>query len=260
VVRYIRLFAIHVLWTLCLTDTAVKAAEFYAVVERNGTVALCLSKGALLFADRCEGNGRLSVVQPVKQGTVVWRAAIGTVSLENSTPNSQCALSHAKWDPKSEEAISTGRKIGKVDRTDLLKRLKKNLLKEAEVIEDDITAFALDLDGDGKDEIVFVASNLKRVADHYTDDGKSVPYFVYAGALANDAPFPTLFNNDRGDYSGGTDATGDVTIKGVVPIAPGTGEIALLIKTGSGVAGTQALIRYRSGLVQRIDTIEYICD
>jgi hypothetical protein len=260
-VRYIHLFAFHVLWTLCLTDTAVNAAEFYAVVERDGTVALCLSKGALLFADRCEGNGRLSVVQPVKEGAVVWRSAMATVSLEDST-NPPCALSHAKWDPKSEEVIPTGRKIGKVNRTDLLKRLKQNLLKEADVIEDDITAFALDLDGDSKDEIVFVASNLKRVADHYTytDDGKSVPYFVYAGVLANNASFPTLFNNDRGDYSGGTDAGGDVTIKGVVPIAPGTGEIALLIKSSSRVSGTQTLIRYRFGLVQRIDTIEYICD
>jgi hypothetical protein len=261
VVRYIRLFAFHALLTLCLTDTAVNAAEFYAVVEPNGIVGLCLSKGALLFADRCEGNGRLSIVQPIKEGTVVWRSAMGTVSLENGKSNTQCALSHAKWDPKSEETISTGRKIGKVNRADLLKRLiEQKLLKEAEVVEDDITAFALDLDGDGKDEIVFVASNLKRVANHYTDSDKSVSYFVYVGALANNDPFPTLFNNDRGDYSGGTDASGDVTIEGIVPIAPGTGEIALLIRTSTRVAGTQTLIRYRFGIVQRIDTIEYICD
>jgi len=144
------LFVFHVLWIWCLTGTPVGAAEFYAVVERTGTVALCLSKGALLFADRCEGNGRLSIVQPVKEGTVVWRSAMGTVSLENDTPNTECALSRAKWDPKSEEVISTGRKIGKIDRTDLLKRLKHCLLKEDEVVEDDIIAFALDLDNDGK--------------------------------------------------------------------------------------------------------------
>jgi hypothetical protein len=253
------LFAFHVLWTLCLTDTAVNAAEFYAVVERNGTVGLCVSKGALLFADRCEGNGRLSIVQPIKEGTVVWRTAMGTVSLDRTNP--PCALSHAKWDPKSEKTISTGRKIGKVDRTDLLKLLKQKVLREAAVIADDITAFALDLDGDGKDEIVFVASNLKRVADHYTDNDKSVPYFVYAGVLANHASFPTLFYDDRGDYSGGTDAIGDATIKGVVPIANGTGKIALLIQTGSGrLTGTQTLIRYRFGAMQRIDTIEFTCN
>jgi hypothetical protein len=260
VIRYLLLrLAFHVLWIWCLTDSAVNAAEFYAIVERNGTVAFCLSKGALLFADRCEGNGRLSLVEPIKEGTVVWRSAMGTVSLENGTPNT-CALSHAKWGPKSEEVISTGRKITKFDRADLLKRLKPNLLKEVEVAEDDITAFALDLDNDGKEEIVFVASSLKRVADHYSEEGKPVPYFVYAGVLTNNAPFPTLFYNDRGDYTGGTDAIGDVTIKGVVPIAPGTGEIALLIKTGSGLSGTQTLIRYRFGVAQRIDTIEFTCN
>ena len=259
-VRYIPLLlAFLVLWTWCLADTAVNAAEFYAVVERNGGVALCLSKGALLFADRCEGNGRLSIVQPIKEGTVVWRSAMGTVSLENGTPNS-CALSHAKWDPKSEEVISTGKKLAKFDRIDLLKRLKQNLLKEAEVVEDDITAFALDLDNDGKEEIVFVASSLQRVAEHYSDDQKSVPYFVYAGVLANNGGFPTLFYNDRGGYTGGTDAIGGVTIKGVVPIAPETGEIALLIKSGSGLSGTQTLVRYRFGVVQRIETIEFTCN
>ena len=185
---------------------------------------------------------------------------MGTVSLENDTPNTECALSRAKWDPKSEEVISTGRKIGKIDRTDLLKRLKHCLLKEDEVVEDDIIAFALDLDNDGKEETVFVASSLKRVADHYSDDGKPVPYFVYAGVLANDAQLPALFYNDRGDYTGATDAIGDVTIKGVVPIAPGTGEVALLIKAGTGFSGTQTLIRYRFGVAQRIDTIEFICN
>jgi hypothetical protein len=259
VVRYIRLFAFHVLWTFCLTGTAVNAAEFYAIVERDGTVGLCLAKGAIVFADRCEGNGRLSIVQPLKEGAVVWRSAMGTVSLENTNPG--CALSHAKWDTKTEEVIPTGRKISKVDRTDLMKRLiEQKLFKKTEIIEDDITAFALDLDGDGKDEIVFVASNLKRVADHYTDNERSVLYFVYAGVLKNNSQFPTLFNKDRDDYSGGTDAGGDVTIRGVVPIAPGTGEIALLIKTSRQEAGTQTLIRYRFGSVQRIDTIEYVCD
>jgi len=200
---------------LCLTDTAVNAAEFYAVVERNGTVALCLSKGTLLFADRCEGNGRLSVVQPIKEGAVVWRSAMATVSFENSASNTQCALSHAKCDPKSEEVISTGRKIGKVDRADLLKRLKQNLLKQAEVIEDDITAFALDLDGDGKDEIVFVASDLKRVADHYT--GELVAGFFVTSAISQrrcpitkHPPVERRFLHRRGLCHQPLSSTGDI--------------------------------------------------
>lgn len=254
------LLAFHALWTWCLADAAVSAAELHAVVERNGTVALCLFNGALLFADRCEGSGRLTIVEPVKEGTVVWRSAKGTVSLENGTPNPQCALSRAKWDAKNEEVISTGRKIAKIDRTDLLKRLKQGLLQEVAVVEDDITAIALDLDNGGKDEIVFVASNLKRAADRWSADGKAVAYFTYAGVLENNASVPTLFYDDRGDYIGGTDAIGNVTVKGVVPIAPGTGEIALLIKAGSGLSGTQTLIRYRRGLAQRIDTIEFTCN
>ncbi|HEX7936362.1 MAG TPA: hypothetical protein VF573_25275 [Paraburkholderia sp.] len=236
------------------------AADFYAIVEREGTVALCLSKGALVFADRCEGNGRLSIVEPIKEGAVVWRSAMGAVSLENGTQNAQCALSHAKWDPKSEEVISAGRKIAKVDRIDLLKRLKQSLFRDEDVVEDDIAAFALDLDGDGKEEIVFAASNLKRLGDHDSSDSKPVPYFVYAGVLGKNSVFPTLFYTDRGDYTGGTDAIGAAIIRGVVPIAPGTGEIALLIKAGSGLSGTETLVRYRLGTVQRIDTIEFTCN
>lgn len=258
----VRYSPLLVLWAWCLTDIAVSAAEFYAVVERNGTVALCLSRGALLFADRCEGNGRLSIVQPIKEGIVVWRSATGAVSLKNESQNAECALSHATWDQKREEVVSTGKKIAKVNRTDLLKRLKQDLLKEADVTEGDILAFALDLDNDGKDETVFVASNVKRIADHYSDDSKPIPYFLYAGVLSSttDVTFPALFYNDQGEYRGGTDAIGEVTIKGVVPVAPGTGELALLIKAGPGYSGTQALIRYRYQLAHRIDTIEFTCN
>lgn len=254
------LLAFHLVWTSCLAGTGANAAEFYAVVEEGGTVTLCLSKGALLFADRCEGSGRLSIIQPIKEGTVVWRSATGTVALENEVENSQCALSRAHWDQKSEQVVSTGRKLAKFDRTNVLNRLKQSLLKDADVVEDDVTAFSLDLDNDGKEEIVFTASNLRRLADHYSDDKKSVPYFVYAGVLAGNSPIPELLWNDRGDYAGGTDAIGDVTIKGLVPIAPGTGELALLIKGGSGFNGTQWLMRYRQGTVQRIETIEFICN
>jgi hypothetical protein len=256
------LFVSLVLSTWCLTNTAVRAAEFYAVVEQDGTVVLCLSKGALLFADRCEGSGRLSIVQPIKEGAVVWRTATGTVTLENDSPNPECALGRAKWDRKSEEVISTGRKITKADRSDLLKRLKILLLKDADVVEEDITAFAVDLDNDGNQEIVFVASNLQRVADHYSDDSKSsksIPYFVYGGILANDTQVPQLFYNGGGNYVGATDNFGDVTIKGVVPIAPGAGEIALLVNPGKS-EGTQMLVRYRRGLAQQIDTIGFVCN
>ena len=78
------------------------------------------------------------------------------------------------------------------------------------------------------------------------------------GVLHENSLASTFFGG-TGDYGGGTDAIGDVTIKGVVPIAPGTGELGLLIKAAS-LDGTQTLIRYRSGLVQRIETIEFNCN
>lgn len=250
--------AVHTGLGLCATSTRVDAAEFYAIVEQNGTVAICLSKGSILFADRCEGIGRLTVVQPIKDGTVVWRSAVGAVSLESEVPKSPCTIGRAKWDPKAEEVISTGRKIGKIDIADTLNHLKQHLLKETDAVEDDISGFTLDLDNDGRNENVFVASSLKRVADRYSNDGKPAPYFTYAGVLHENSLTSTFFGG-TGDYGGGTDAIGDVTIKGVVPIAPGTGELGLLIKAAS-LDGTQTLIRYRSGLVQRIETIEFNCN
>src|SRR5215470_18646519 len=113
----------HIMNAWWVTHIPANAAEFYSVVERNGTVVLCLSQGSILFSDRCAGDGRLTIVEPIKEGPVVWRSATGTVSLENETPNTQCALSHAKWDPKTEKVVSTGRKITKADRADILKRL-----------------------------------------------------------------------------------------------------------------------------------------
>jgi len=256
--------AAHIMNAWCVTDTPANAAEFYSVVERNGTVVLCLSNGSILFSDRCAGDGRLTIVEPAKEGRVVWRSATGTVSLENETPNTQCALSRAKWDPKTEKAISTGRQITKTDRAALLQRLRSKLPGAAEFIEDDITAFALDLDNDGKQEIVFVASNLTRVAklwDQAPDSDITTPaYATYAGVLSGWGGVPALFYSDHGDYRGGTDAIGSVTIKGVVSLSPGTGEIALLIAAGSGLDGKQTLVRYRNGIVQKIETIQFICN
>jgi hypothetical protein len=91
-------------------------------------------------------------------------------------------------------------------------------------------------------------------------DKATHPYITWGGILPGDSDFPLLFYADHGDYTGGTDAIGSVTLKGVVSISPGTGEIALLIKPGTGYDGKQTLIRYRNGTVQRIDTIEFVCN
>jgi hypothetical protein len=181
---------------------------------------------------------------------------MGAVSLENSTPNAECALSRAKWDPKKEETVSTGRKIVRTDPAELKKRLSQYLLKDTDVVDNDISAFELDLDNDGRDRSVFVVSSLKRVAENYSGHGKPVPYFIYAGVLEQRAPLPALFYSERGDYTGATDAIADAAITGVVPLAPGTGEIALLTKTS---AETRMIVRYRHGLAQRIDTTVSTC-
>jgi hypothetical protein len=255
----LRLVGLSTLCIWCFAGIAI-ASEFHAVVEQDGTVAYCLSNGSLLFADRCEGTGRLSIVQPIKQGKVVFKTATGTVALENDTQNKVCALSHARWDPVREETASTDTRIISVDRAELLRRLKVLTLKDISALESDISAFALDLDGDGNDEIVFVVSNLHRLADH-DPNGKSVPYFVIAGVQdANSAHPPALFYTEEGEYLGGTDAIGDVTIKGIVSIAPETREIALLVKTSPALIGSQMLVRYRNKVLQRMDTIEFICN
>src|SRR5262249_12256867 len=135
-----------------------------------------------------------------------------------------------------------------------------NIPNEVEFIEDDITAFALDLDNDGKEEIVLAVSNLNRVAELWKRDQKTRPYAIFAGILSARSNSPALFYTDHGEYVGGTDAIDSVTLKGVVSISPGTGEIALLITTGSSFDGKQTLIRYRNGIVQKIETIQFTCN
>jgi hypothetical protein len=251
--------AAHIVCAWWLTATPTKAAEFYAIVERDGTVVYCLSKGALLFSDRCTGDGRLTIVEPMREGPVVWRTAPGTVAFKNETQSPACAFSYATWDTKAEKVVSTGRKISKPDRAALLQRLRSNNAQHgAGWIEDDITAFALDLDNDGKDEIVFVVSDVDRVAQLWERDQKTRPYAILAGILPDRSNFPASLYNESGDYEGGTDAIGSVKLKGVVSIAPGTGEVALLINTGSA-SGRDRLIRYRHRVAQDIEIFRVDC-
>jgi hypothetical protein len=126
----------------------------------------------------------------------------------------------------------------------------------ADLTASDFAAFALDLDSDGLDEIVFVASSVERVSEEYEKAGGAHPYSVRAGILANDSAFPTIFFGEQGEYSGGTDAIGHA---GIVPIAPKTGEIALLVRSGEALSPSQQLVRYRKGRMQRIETIEFRC-
>src|SRR6185312_14021356 len=95
------------------------------------------------------------------------------------------------------------------------------------------------------------------VAERFEKSKSEPSYRVVAGIMPMGAnhQFPQLFYFSKGTYQGGTDSIGQVRIKGVVQIAPDSGEIALLTQSGNAANGTQDLIRYRRE-TQRIETIQ----
>jgi hypothetical protein len=236
-------------------------ADFHSIVEPNGSVVLCVVGGELLFADRCGGTGRLTIVQPIKEGPVTWRFATGTVALENESQNPDCALSKAKWESRTERQVSSEKRIRLVDPAAVLAQIgtRRSDQVEMKMTETDVTAFALDLDNDGKDEIIYVADNVPRISKLNERTRETYPYAISAGILMEGSPYPATFYSESGEYAGGTDAIGHVVLKGIVPIAAGTREIALLF-TSHGMSGDQTLIRYRQGRVQLIQAIEFTCN
>jgi hypothetical protein len=252
------LWGVSILAVLTSSVGTAQESDLRAIVERDGTVVLCLARGQILFADRCSGTGRLSIVQPIQEGEVVWRSAIGTITIENESPqNSNCALSRAKWNPKDEQAVLSGKTIRVLDPAWVLAQLDKKLPGLTDLTEGDFTAFALDLDNDGRDEIVFSASNIERLEKLNEKTGQTYPYVVMGGILQGSSRFPRNFYFEQGTYAGGTDAIGDVSFKGVVSIA--ADDIALLVVSGNTFRGLQDLIRFRDD-VQRIETIQRRCD
>lgn len=235
----------------------------HAIVERDGTVVLCLSRGEMLFSDRCTGRAELVIVQPIKPGPVVWETAIGTIEMKSDPPgNPACALSHASWDPKTERTIPTGKNITKLTPATVLAHLREAAQRghgealEA-VAEGIATGFALDLDNDGSDEIVFSSDNVQIAAGRWEKLDKPAPYQVVGGILTANSFFPWAFYDEAGEYRGATDAIGHVTIKGIAPIAPATGEIELLVRSGNMFNPNQDLIRFKNR--QRLETILFRC-
>jgi hypothetical protein len=255
--RYLRAALVMVLAGVVADMTAAQQGDFHAIVEGNGAVVMCIAKGELLFADRCEGNGRLTIVQPMEEGEIVWRTAVGAVVMQNESPqNPACALARAKWDPTVERSVRTGKWINRADRRSVVMTLK-----EPNVTEADVTAFSLDLDNDGREEIVFAVDTVPRVADLNEKTKKTYPYVVIGGIRTKGSQVSHRFSFERGAYSGGTDAIGHVSFKGIVPIATNEGEmIALLVRDTSPLDGKQALIRFRQDTIQRTDTIEFVCN
>ena len=176
------------------TETAAKtvtpAADFQAIVERNGAVVLCVSNGELVLPDRCTGTGRLSIVQPIAEGEIVWVSATGVVSMENKSPqNPDCALSRAKWDPTTERTSPAGRKIRAIPVAAVAQQLNKVYPGEANLLPEDISAaFALDLDNDGKEEIIYVADSTPRLAKLHEQTKQPYRSFVQSGIFRGRAP------------------------------------------------------------------------
>jgi hypothetical protein len=244
-------------WLPHLGIASAQQSDLRAIVDHRGEVVLCLLKGEIQFADRCAGAGRLTIVQPIRNGNIRWRTASGTVTLENETPqNPDCALSRARWDPKAERTTSAGKSIEAVDPVAVLLQMSKHP-DVVHFAEQDVTAFALDLDNDGEQEIVFIASNVRRVAEANEKTGQPQQYAIMGGVLGKNAEYPSTFFFGRGEYIGATDAIGRAAIVGVVSISPSTQEIALLVETGDK---SQALVRVRRGSLQRIETYSSRCD
>jgi hypothetical protein len=238
-----------------------QAASFHAIVERNGAVVLCISNGEILFPDRCAGSGRLSIVQPIEEGEVVLVTATGVVTMENEAPqNPDCALSKAKWDPKTEQTKPTGRKIRKIPPEAVAQQLNKVYTGRANFMPEDVASFGLDLDNDGREDIIYVADNVSRLAALHEKTQQSYPYSVEGGVFWGRSPnFPSPFFHDEGEYRGGTDAIGVVKPKGIVMIGPASSNLALLARTRGGPDSDQSLFWLGGGQLQRIVSFESRC-
>ena len=257
-VRWPGAFAVFAL-AVFVAGAAHAQGDFHAIVGPKGNVVLCLSKGDILHADTCAGTGRLRIVQPLRPGRLVWRSAAGSVTLENEAPqNPDCALSRAKWDTKAERPADSGKRIGAIDPVAVLLQMSKSDYVR-HLQEGDVTAFTIDLDGDGNDEIVFVASSLQRAVEASAKAGSQPQdYVVVGGILRKDLPYALPFHFEQGKYPANDVFPSRVTIDGVVPMAPG--EIGLVVRIGSHVSDTGKLVRFRRHDLQQIDFITKTCD
>jgi hypothetical protein len=233
----------------------VREPDFHAMVEADGTVVLCIIKRDILFADRCTGAGRLTIVHPIQEGEIVWRTANGKVELKNQTPqNPACALSHATWDQASERTVNSGKRINRLNPNDVM---TSHFPVPFNVQDGELTGFAVDLDNDGKDESVFAFSNVRRLDEEFTRTNTPAQYVVTGAVSPYETIYPQMFYFETGTYQGGTDTIGHVEFKGVVPLAPESGDIAVLARIGTDDS-LQELLRFR-GQVQRIQAIWYRC-
>src|SRR5262249_48169183 len=149
-----------------------------------------------------------------------------------------------KWDQKIERTTFTGRKIRTIPPEAVARQLKKiHSGKAVDVMPDDVSAFGLDLDNDGREDIVYAVDNVPRVAKLHENTGQAYAYFVEGGVFNGRSPaHPSIFLHDSGEYQGGTDAIAQIVLKGIVLPAAGSDRFAVLAKTGIGIDGNQTLV------------------
>lgn len=244
------------------TKALAEAPGFHAIVEPSGAVVLCVSNGEILLPDRCTGTGQLLIVQPIREGEVVWVSATGVISMENKSPqNPDCALSRAKWDASTERSTPTGRKLRKIPPEAVVQQLRRIYAGDADLMPVDVTVFGLDLDNDGREDIVYAADNVPRISKLNEQTEKPYKYFVQGGIFNGRLPeYPSTFLHETGEYVGGTDAILQVALKGLVPIAASAGVLAVLAKTGTGLDGDQSLAWLSGGRLQRMASFEFRCN
>ena len=97
-----------------------------------------------------------------------------------------CALSKAKWDTEKERTARSGKQIRKVSGAAVLARIDKDYPDIKEFKPEDITAFSLDLDNDGKDEIIFHADNGERLSMLHEKAQTKFKYVSMGGILSGD--------------------------------------------------------------------------
>ena len=240
----------------------VQASGFHAIVEPNGAVVLCVSNGEILLPDRCTGTGRLLIVQPIREGEVVWVSATGAIAMENVSPqNPDCALSRAKWDASSERTTPTGRKLRKIPPEAVVQQLRRIYADDADLMPMDVAVFGLDLDNDGREDIIYAADNVPRISKLNEQTEKPYRYFVQGGIFNGRLPeYPSTFLHETGEYLGGTDAILQVALKGIVPIAASSDVLAVLARTGTGLDGDQSLAWLGGGRLQRMASFEFRCN
>ena len=237
------------------------ASGFHAIVEPGGAVVLCVSNGEIILPDRCVGTGQLLIVQPIKEGEVVWVSATGTVAMENESPqNPDCALSRAKWDAKTELVTPTGRKLRIIPPEAVVQQLSRIYGSDANLMPADIAVFGLDLDNDGREDIIYAADNVPRIVKLNEQTDQPYRYFVQGGIFDGRIPeYPSTFAHDTGEYSGGTDTILRVVLKGIVPLAPNSGVLAVLARTDQ-LNGNQSLVWLGGGRLQRMTSFEFRCN